>query len=69
MKSLIHDYPILLLDAVLSELDSSRQTHLLSSIHHIQTMITCTGLDDFVEHRFHLDRVFKVTNGSIRKEN
>ena len=69
VKSLIHDYPILLLDDVLSELDSSRQNHLLSSIHHIQTMITCTGLDDFVEHRFHLDRVFKVTNGSIRKEN
>lgn len=69
VRMLIHDYPILLLDDVLSELDSSRQNHLLNSIHHIQTMITCTGLDDFVEHRFHLDRVFKVTDGSICKEN
>ena len=69
VKTLIHDYPILLLDDVLSELDSSRQNHLLNSINHIQTMITCTGLDDFVEHRFHLDRVFKVTDGSICKEN
>ena len=37
-----------LLDDVLSELDSSRQNYLLESIHNIQTMITCTGLDDFV---------------------
>ena len=69
VQQLIHDYPILLLDDVLSELDSGRQNHLLNSINHIQTMITCTGLDDFVEHRFHLDRVFKVVDGSISREN
>lgn len=69
VKQLIHDYPILLLDDVLSELDSKRQNHLLNSIHHIQTMITCTGLDDFIEHRFPVDQVFKVTEGTIQKEN
>ncbi len=69
VRSLIHDYPILLLDDVLSELDAGRQNHLLNSINHIQTMITCTGLDDFVEHRFHLDRVFNVTDGTIHREN
>lgn len=69
VKQLIHDYPILLLDDVLSELDSSRQNHLLNSINHIQTMITCTGLDDFVEHRFRIDKIFKVIEGTVHQEN
>ncbi len=69
VRELIHDYPILLLDDVLSELDSGRQNHLLNSINHIQTMITCTGLDDFIGHRFPLNRIFKVTGGEVCKEN
>ena len=44
VEKIIHDKPVLLLDDVLSELDSSRQNYLLESIHDIQTMITCTGL-------------------------
>lgn len=40
------DTPVLLLDDVLSELDSNRQNYLLNSIGDIQTIITCTGLDD-----------------------
>lgn len=50
VKSLIKDTPILLLDDVLSELDKHRQNYLLDSIHDIQTVITCTGLDEFVNH-------------------
>ncbi len=69
VKQLVHDYPILLLDDVLSELDSSRQDHLLSGINHIQTMITCTGLDDFVNHRFQIDKIFKVIDGTVINEN
>lgn len=57
--------PILLLDDVLSELDSNRQNYLLNSIQDIQTLITCTGLDDFVNNRFHIDRVYRVTSGHI----
>lgn len=64
VKELIHDNPILLLDDVLSELDSGRQNHLLSTIGGIQTVITCTGLDDFVNNRFQIDQVFKVTGGT-----
>ena len=60
VKEMIHDTPILLLDDVLSELDSNRQNYLLNSIHQIQTLITCTGLDDFVNHRFEIDRVLDV---------
>lgn len=57
--------PVLLLDDVLSELDSNRQNYLLSSISHVQTMITCTGLDDFVDKRFHMNKTFKVIDGTV----
>lgn len=69
VKKLVHDYPILLLDDVLSELDGSRQNHLLSAIKHIQTMITCTGLEDFVNNRFQMDRLFQVVDGTANREN
>lgn len=65
VKKKIMDTPVLLLDDVLSELDSSRQTYLLNSIHDIQTMITCTGLDDFVSHQFHINKVFRVVKGHV----
>lgn len=65
VKQVINDQPVLLLDDVLSELDSSRQNYLLECIKDIQTVITCTGLDDFVNHRFNIDRIFKVTDGTV----
>ena len=65
VKEKIKDTPVLLLDDVLSELDSNRQTYLLDSIHDIQTLITCTGLDDFVSHQFHINKVFKVVKGKV----
>lgn len=67
VKQKIKDTPILLLDDVLSELDSNRQNYLLDSIHDIQTLITCTGLDDFVSHQFHINRVFRVVKGEVFK--
>nr|WP_296156975.1 DNA replication/repair protein RecF [uncultured Blautia sp.] len=65
VKKKIKDTPVLLLDDVLSELDSSRQMYLLDSIHDIQTLITCTGLDDFVNNQFHINKVFKVIKGEV----
>ncbi len=61
----IKDVPILLLDDVLSELDVNRQNYLLESIKNIQTMITCTGLDEFVNSRFEINKLFKVVDGTI----
>lgn len=69
VKKMTKDTPVLLLDDVLSELDAGRQTQLLNSIEGIQTMITCTGLDDFVNHRFHMDKIFRVSEGTVRNEN
>ena len=69
VRKSISDTPVLLLDDVLSELDSSRQNYLLESIHDIQTMITCTGLDEFVNHRFSINKVFRVIEGAVYSEN
>ncbi len=55
--------PVLLLDDVLSELDSNRQNYLLESINDIQTIITCTGLDEFVKNKFSVHRVYEISNG------
>lgn len=65
VKKSIHETPILLLDDLLSELDSNRQNFLLNSIHDIQTLITCTGLDEFVKNRFHINRVYQVVEGNV----
>lgn len=67
VKRMIHDTPVLLLDDVLSELDGSRQNYLLNSINDIQTIITCTGLDEFVKNRFRINKVFYVKNGEIEE--
>lgn len=69
VKKISRDAPVLLLDDVLSELDSSRQNQLLDAIQDIQTMITCTGLEDFVNHRFHIDKIFKVEEGKVTSQN
>lgn len=65
VKMQIHDTPILLLDDVMSELDSNRRNYLLDSIKDIQTIVTCTGYDDFIKSRLHINRIYKVTNGTI----
>ena len=68
VKRSIHDTPVLLLDDVLSELDSNRQNYLLNSIHDTQTLITCTGLDEFVKNRFHINKIFKVVQGTVEEK-
>ena len=49
--------PVLLLDDVLSELDEGRQSFLFEHISDIQTVLTCTGIED----------VLKKTSGNIMK--
>ncbi len=69
VKRVIHDTPVLLLDDVLSELDNSRQNYLLNSIQNVQTLITCTGLDELIDHRFSINKVYRVTDGKVTAEN
>ncbi len=69
VKKMIGDSPVLMLDDVLSELDTNRQNTLLDSLGGIQTFITCTGLDEFVSHRFAIDRLYRVENGVVTQSN
>lgn len=64
VKKVIGHKPVLMMDDVLSELDSGRQNYLLSTIGEIQTFITCTGLDEFVNNRFKIDQVFRIESGA-----
>lgn len=65
VEEMIKDKPVLLMDDVLSELDQSRQDDLLSGIGHIQTFITCTGMEDFIRRQFPVNKVFHVTDGKM----
>jgi DNA replication and repair protein RecF len=69
VRRTIKENPILLLDDVLSELDRNRQNYLMNSIDGIQTIITCTGLEEFINNRFHIDKLYKVINGKVVPEN
>ncbi len=66
VKKIIHDSPILLLDDVMSELDSSRQNQLLNSLKGIQTIVTCTGLDEFIENRVSVNKIYRIINGTVK---
>lgn len=66
INQVVGEYPILLLDDVLSELDDKRQTHLLSTIQEkVQTFVTTTSVDG-IEHEIMKDaKVFNVSKGNI----
>lgn len=67
IKNITGNTPILLLDDVLSELDSNRQNYLLNSIGDIQTIITCTGLDEFIDSRIQMDTIYRVRDNRLYK--
>jgi DNA replication and repair protein RecF len=65
----IGDYPILLLDDVLSELDDFRQTHLLNAIRgKVQTFVTTTSIDGLEHDVIKEATVYKVVSGFITEE-
>ncbi len=57
--------PILLLDDVLSELDKERQGFLIDKINNIQVILTCTGVDDFIDRFESKYKIFYVDNGNV----
>jgi DNA replication and repair protein RecF len=66
MHSRTDDHPIILLDDVLSELDSVRCHHLLESItSYEQVVITATGLNRFDPHFLAQAALFSVREGKI----
>ena len=59
-KSNIGEYPVLLLDDVLSELDDTRQMQMLKYVSKVQTLITCTSFDFNVPHKR-----FEISAGKV----
>lgn len=66
IKEITGEYPVLLLDDVLSELDFNRKRYVLTSIRNIQTIITCTGIEDLTSYLDEYSKVFRVRNGVIQ---
>jgi len=58
-----NEYPVLLLDDVLSELDSKRQSFILGRIKNGQVFITCC--DDTAVAANHSGKTLRIENGSI----
>ncbi|MDF7637561.1 DNA replication/repair protein RecF [Leuconostocaceae bacterium ESL0958] len=60
------EYPILLLDDVLSELDAERQTHLLLAIQdRVQTFLTAPSLSEVARQLIHEPKIFNVQAGQV----
>ncbi len=64
-KSEKGDSPVLLLDDVLSELDKPRQQKLLQRTAGLQTILTCTHIDEEVFAEVKNYKVFTVENGGV----
>ncbi|MCL2571894.1 MAG: DNA replication/repair protein RecF [Defluviitaleaceae bacterium] len=67
MRDSAKSTPILLLDDVLSELDGGRQKFLLTQITDLQTIITCTGLEDVLAKNVNDANIMRVMAGKIDK--
>lgn len=65
IKEITGEYPVLLLDDVLSELDFKRKSYILGSIKDIQTIITCTGIEDLTGYLDERAKLFNVNEGII----
>lgn len=69
IKNITGEYPVLLLDDVLSELDINRQNFILSSIENIQTIITMTGYESIEDRLIDGAKIFNVKEGKISEVN
>ena len=63
--------PVLLLDDVMSELDKTRQQHLMESVSDLQVFLTCTGTEDFLNfdicNKNHdKNKIFHVKEGVVQ---
>jgi DNA replication and repair protein RecF len=64
----IGEYPLLLLDDVLSELDQHRQTQLIETFQSkVQTFITTTGLESVDTSRLQDAGIYHVQGGTVRR--
>ena len=66
IKGEVGEYPVLLLDDVMSELDLERQKYLVNNLKNVQTFITTT----MIEHIDKIDRksrtIFNISKGQVQ---
>lgn len=68
IHSEIGEYPILLLDDVLSELDDYRQSHLLNTIQgKVQTFVTTTSIDGIDHETLNEAAIYHVKLGEMKR--
>lgn len=68
MHEEIGEYPVLLLDDVLSELDSYRQTQLIETFQgKVQTFITTTGIEGIHTNKLQDANIFHVDGGKVKR--
>lgn len=65
IQSIKGDYPILILDDVLSELDENRQKYLIDNLGHVQTILTCTSGSDVDMFSNELKNIYFVNKGEL----
>ena len=66
IQSIKDEYPILLLDDIMSELDKKRRSYLWDKIRDKQVLITCTDIDDF--EISDTVKKLRVENGTVKEE-
>lgn len=65
----VGEYPLLLLDDVLSELDANRQSHLLQNIKdRVQTFVTTTGVEGLYHQTLQQAALYRVNQGTVARE-
>lgn len=69
IKGEVGEYPILLLDDVMSELDINRQKFLIKSLRNVQTFITITEVPELMIPLVKEGSIFKISKGNIVKNN
>lgn len=67
-KEKFGEYPVLILDDAMSELDRFRQKRLLKYVENVQTIITCTHVEESVFDNARY-RIFEVSGGKIIFQN
>ena len=66
IKEEVGEYPILLLDDVMSELDIYRQNDLVKTLNKMQTIITTTDVNNIFSENVSNARIFSVNSGKIQ---
>ena len=65
MRDEMGEWPVLMLDDVMSELDPDRRRSLIGYLKDVQTFITCTDANDLADAE--IGRLYSVENGEVKE--